>query len=99
MLPPHLRNRDLNRLTDLARAGMRTMRPVGQPGKLPGQIPRYPPVQRRPVHSRQGSHLHHVSAIQDRANRIQALLDNQQDNQCQSRPPQPDAPRKTSHPG
>ena len=26
------------------------MRPVSQPGKLPGQIPRHPPVQRRPVH-------------------------------------------------
>jgi len=38
-----------------------------------------------------------VSAIQDRANRIQALLDNRQDNQCQSRPPKSDAPRKTSH--
>jgi hypothetical protein len=70
------------------------MRPVSQPGKLPGQVPRHPPVHRRPVHSRQGSYLHHVSAIQDRANRIQALLDNRQDNQCQSRPPQSDAPRK-----
>jgi hypothetical protein len=40
-----------------------------------------------PVHARPGGYLHHVSAIQDRANRVQALLDNRQDNQCQSRPP------------
>jgi hypothetical protein len=76
MLPPHLRNRDLNRIINLTRTRMRAVRPVGQPGKLPGQIPRHPPVQRRPVHSQPSRHLHHVSAIQDRANRVQALLDN-----------------------
>ena len=35
-----------------------------------------------------------ISAIQNRPDRVQALLDNRQDNQCQSRPPQSDAPRK-----
>jgi predicted nucleic acid-binding protein len=55
-------------------------------------------VQRRPVRPCQDGYLHHVGAIQDRANRVQPLLDNRQDNQCQSRPPQPDAPRKTSPP-
>jgi len=63
-------------------------------GQLVGEIPRHPPVQRRPVHSCPGGYLHHLSAIQDRADRVQALFDNRQDNQCQSRPPQSDAPRK-----
>jgi hypothetical protein len=70
------------------------VRAVSQPGQLASQIPRHPPVQRRPVHTHPGSYLSNLSAIQDRADRVQALLDNRQDNQCQSRPPQPDAPRK-----
>ena len=44
--------------------------------------------------SEPGGYFDNLSAIQDRADRIQALLDNRQDNQCQSRPPQSDAPRK-----
>ena len=51
MLPAHLRDHDLHGLRDLTRRRMRTMRAVSQPGQLPGQIPRYPPVQRRPVHT------------------------------------------------
>jgi hypothetical protein len=76
MLPAHLRDRDLNRLSGLTRARVRTVRPVGQPGQLPGQIPRHPPVHCRPVHTGPGGYFHHLSAIQDCANRIQALLDN-----------------------
>jgi hypothetical protein len=70
------------------------VRPVSQPGKLPGQVPGHPPVHRRPVHSQPGGHLCDLSAVQDRADRVQALLDNRQDNQCQSRPPRRDVPRK-----
>jgi hypothetical protein len=73
---------------------MRTVRAVGQPVQLAGQIPRHPPVHRRPVHSRPRGYLNNISAIQDRPDRIQALLHQRQDNQCQSRPPQSDAPRK-----
>jgi hypothetical protein len=67
---------------------------VGQPAQLAGQIPRYPAVQRRPVHSRPGGYLNYFSAIQNCSHSIQALLDNRQDNQCQSRPPRSDVPRK-----
>src|SRR5215475_3263767 len=67
---------------------------VGRPGDLPGQVPGDPPVDRRPVHSQTGSYLRHPGAVQDRADRVQALLDNRQDNQCQSRPPRRDVPRK-----
>ena len=70
------------------------MRPIRQTSKLPGQIPRHPPVHRRPVHSHPGGYLNNISAIQDRPDRVQALLDNRQDNQTQSRPPQHDIPRK-----
>ena len=51
-------------------------------------------MQCRPVHPHLGGYVDYVSAIQDRADRVQAPFDNRQDNQCQSRPPQPDAPRK-----
>ena len=94
MFPAHFCDRDLDRLSHLARTGVRPVRPVGQPGQLAGEIPRDPPVQRRPVHSRPGGYLANLSAIQDRPDRVQALLDNRQDNQCQSRPPRSDAPRK-----
>jgi hypothetical protein len=70
------------------------MRTIGQPGQLPGQIPRQPPVHCRPVHSHPGGYLNYFSAIQNCADGIQALLDNRQDNQCQSRPPRSDVPRK-----
>jgi hypothetical protein len=99
MLPAHLRHRDLHRLSDLPRRITRTVGAVRQPGQLPSQIPRDPPVQRRPVHSHPGGHLGNLSAIQDRTDRVQALLDNRQDNQSQSRPPQSDAPAETSHQG
>ena len=73
---------------------MRTVGAVGQPAQLAGEIPRYPPVQRGPVHSHPGRYFHDISAIQDRADRIQALLNQRQDDQCQSRPPRSDVPRK-----
>jgi hypothetical protein len=57
-------------------------------------IPRGPPVQRRPVHPHPGGYLDNISAIKDRTDRVQALLDNRQDNQSQSRPPPSDVPRK-----
>jgi Helix-turn-helix domain len=89
MLPAHLRHRSLHHISDLARRRARAVRAVSQPGQLIGQIPGHPPVQRRPVHSHPGSYLSNLSAIQDRANRVQALLDNRQDNQCQSGLPSP----------
>jgi hypothetical protein len=46
------------------------------------------------VHTYASGYLDDISAIQNRPDRVQALLDNRQDNQCQSRPPQSDAPRK-----
>jgi hypothetical protein len=67
---------------------------VSQPRQLPGQIPRHPPVHRRPVHTCPSGYADDISAIQNRPDRVQALPGNRQDNQCQSRPPQPDAPRK-----
>jgi len=73
---------------------MRAMGVVRQPSQLAAQIPRNPPVQCRPMHPHLGGYVDHVSTIQDRADRVQALFDNRQDNQCQSRPPQPDVPRK-----
>jgi hypothetical protein len=97
MLPAHLRHGDLHSISDLTRRRTRTMRPISQPGKLISEIPANPPVHRRPVHSHLGGNLDHISAIQDRTNRVQALLDNRQDNQCQSRPPQPQRPAETSH--
>ena len=60
---------------------------VGQPRDLPGQIPGDPPVHRRPVHSHPGSYRRYLSAVQDRTNRVQALLDNRHLHQRQSRPP------------
>jgi hypothetical protein len=48
---------------------------VGQPGQLPSQIPGHPPVHRRPVHTDPGSDFDNLSAIQDRADRVQSLLD------------------------
>ena len=65
---------------------MRTVRAVGQPAQLASQIPCHPPVHCRPVHSQPGGYPGNLSAIQDRADRVQALLDNRQDDQCQSRP-------------
>jgi hypothetical protein len=55
---------------------MRTVGAVGQPGELPGQIPGDPPVHGRPVHSGPGCYFDNLGAIQDRADRVQALLDN-----------------------
>ena len=55
---------------------MRTMGVVGQPGQLASEIPRDPPVHRRPVHSGPGGYLGNLSAIQDRADRVQALFHN-----------------------
>jgi hypothetical protein len=46
------------------------------------------------VHTYASGNADDISAIQNRPDRVQALLDNRQDNQCQSRPPQSDAPRK-----
>jgi hypothetical protein len=46
------------------------------------------------VHTYASGHADDISASQNRANRVQPLLNNRQDNQCQSQPPQPDAPRK-----
>src|SRR5690349_13922155 len=97
MLPAHLCHRHLHHLRDLARRTMRTVGAVGQPAQLAGEIPRYPPVQRGPVHSHPGRYFHDISAIQDRADRIQALLNQRQDDQCQSRPPQSRRPAETSH--
>jgi hypothetical protein len=81
-------------LGDLPRRRMRAVRAVSEPGQLAGEIPRYPPVQRRPVHAQLSGYLDHLSAVQDRPDRVQALPGNRQDNQCQSRPPQSDIPRK-----
>jgi len=55
---------------------MRTVGPVGQPGELASQIARHPSVDCRPVHTRPGCYLGNFSAIQDRADRVQALFDN-----------------------
>jgi hypothetical protein len=46
------------------------------------------------VHTYASRNADDISAIQNRPDRVQALLDNRQDNQCQTRPPQSDAPRK-----
>ena len=46
------------------------------------------------MHTYASGYADDISAIQNRPDRVQALLDNRQDNQCQSRPPQSDAPRK-----
>ena len=46
------------------------------------------------MHTYASGNADDISAIQNRPDRVQALLDNRQDNQCQSRPPQSDAPRK-----
>ena len=94
MLPPHLRHRDLYDVIDLTRRKVRPVRPVSQPRELVRQIPRHPPVHGRPVHSQLRGHFHHIRPVQGCPDRVQALLDNRQDNQCQSRPPKPDAPRK-----
>jgi hypothetical protein len=53
---------------------MRPMGTVSQPSKLPGQIPRHPPVHCRTVHAQPGGYLDNLSAIQDRPDRVQALL-------------------------
>ena len=76
---------------------MRTMGTVSEPRELAGQIPRDPPVHRRPVHAHPSGYLRYLSAVKDRPNCVQALLNNRQDNQCQSRPPQSDIPAETSH--
>ena len=73
------------------------VRPVSQAIKTLSPVPGHPPVQRRPVHTYASGYFDNVSAIQDRPDRIQALLDNRQDNQCQSRPPQSRRPAETSH--
>ena len=57
MLPAHLRHRHLNSLDDLTRRTMRTVRAVGQPGELPAEIPRHPPVHCRPVHTDPGGYF------------------------------------------
>ena len=46
------------------------------------------------MHTYASGYADDLSAFQNRPDRVQALLDNRQDNQCQSRPPQSDAPRK-----
>lgn len=89
MLPPDLRDRDLHFLRRLTRARMRAMGPARQ---LPGQMPCNPPVHRRPAHSQLRGDLHHVSAIPNRSDRIQTLLDNGQDKSV----PIPASPSATS---
>jgi hypothetical protein len=76
MLTPHLRNGDLDCVIDLPRTRMRPVGPVGQACELVSQIPRHPPVHRRPVHTQLHGNLHHISPAQNRPDRIQALLDN-----------------------
>jgi len=59
---------------------------------------RHPPVQRGPVHTHMRGDLGHRRASQNRPDRVQALLDHRQDNQCQSRPPRVRTPAATSSP-
>ena len=75
------------------------MRPVGQTGELPGQIPRYPPVQRRPVHTPTSGYLHHLAP--SRTARTASRRCSTTDKTTSANPglPSPDVPRKTSHPG
>ncbi len=49
---------------------------VGQPSQLASQIPGNPPVQRRPVDPQLSGYFDNLSAIQNCADRIQALLNN-----------------------
>ena len=63
--------------------------------QLLSQIPACPPMHRRPVDPNAGSDFRDIRTRQNGTNRVQALLDNRQDNQSQSRPPRStDAPRR-----
>ncbi len=99
MGPTHLRHRHLDHLRRLLRTRQRTMRPVRQPADPLSQIPRHPPMHRRAMHPRSRRHLDDIHAAQHSPDRVQALLDHRQDNQCQSRPPRVrNAPRRRPNP-
>ena len=63
------------------------------PASLLTQIPRDPAMQRRPMHTYPSGDLDDISPCQHSPDRVQALLDNRQDNQSQSRPPEIPTPR------
>jgi len=74
-------------ISHLTRTRLRRVRPVGQSRELPTQIPPDPTMQGRPMHPHSCGDLNHSSPCQHSPDRVQALLDNRQNNQCQSRPP------------
>lgn len=95
MRPQHLRDRDLHLRGDPMRTRHRPMRPIRQPRQALGQIPGHPPKQGGSLHADIGRDLVQRDIAQDGPHRVQALLDDRQDNQCQSRPsPVQDAPRR-----
>ncbi len=87
MLAAHLRDQRLDLRRDLMRTTNRAVRTVRQARETVQQIPLHPPVHRRTMHPRLRRDLGHVTAVQDRPDYVQPLLDNRQDNQSQSRPP------------
>ena len=63
------------------------MRTVRQTSNTVHQVPANPPMQSRPANTNLLGDLNHAGTTQNRTHSIQTLLDNRQDNQCQSRPP------------
>jgi hypothetical protein len=97
MLPPHLGHRDLHHLSSLMRTRLRPMRTIRQPADSLHQIACQPTMQRRPMHPGPRRYLSNLHARQHRPHRVQTLLHNRQDNQCQSRSPRVrNAPRRRS---
>ena len=65
----------------------------------PPDTGRDPPMHRRAMHTRSRRNLDDIHAAQHSPDRVQALLDHRQDNQCQSRPPRVrNAPRRHPNP-
>jgi len=94
MFAPHLSNHDLHHRGDLMRTRTRPMRTVRQTSNAVHQIPADPSMQGRPADPNLVSDFDHAATTKNCTHSIQTLLDNRQDNQCQSRPPQVLTPRE-----